>query len=605
MPVVEQLVGVAKIKYDRSGLIQAMRGMRAFEKRAKAMADRVNRSFMNATKIRFDREGLTRASKSFRSLETRSKKAGDTIKKNLSRGFKGIPSPRQPRARTAPRRRSRDRGGGGLLGGLSQGLGVGAGFIGITSAVQGIGSLVSGAVRFNAEMQRTKIALSTVVSAVDKIPLDQARAKADGIFAKVQKDAVRSTATTQELFGVLQGIAGPLRGAGKEYDNIRKTALDTVNAAQVLNIDLPQAARDIKQITTGRAGVDVRLFSELKAMNLITEDAKTFNKLAPDERVNKIQKALKEAGKGAPAFSRSWAGITSTLEDIFEILLNKVAGPILESITKGLTELADFLIDNQKAIGDFFDKVGKSIGVFVEKASEIAKRKSVWVAALVALGIPLAALAVKATIAAAPFIALGAVLGGIFLIVEDLITAFNGGESAIGAMLDRALGIGTTERIVRNLKAAFNELKFALEPLGEILGAIFGAEQKQAMEDMKIVWQAIGFIIETMTAQLRSAARGAGLLFSSVRDAGRALGLIDGDGNTRRITRGGGGTLPTGGGASVNNITVNRQGDQVKVDAASADAQQVASALTNQQAIKEERFLRDLSQQVRAGGGKL
>ncbi|MFW6031647.1 MAG: hypothetical protein ACOC9T_03560, partial [Myxococcota bacterium] len=82
-------------------------------------------------------------------------------------------------------------------------------------------------------------------------------------------------------------------------------------------------------------------------------------------------------------------------------------------------------------------------------------------------------------LAFAPILLKGALLALAFLaivaVVEDLINLFTGGESVIGDFIDEMFGVGTSQKVVEDLKAAWQAFTAFLEdPLLPIAKQVFG-----------------------------------------------------------------------------------------------------------------------------------
>ena len=84
----------------------------------------------------------------------------------------------------------------------------------------------------------------------------------------------------------------------------------------------------------------------------------------------------------------------------------------------------------------------------------------------------LGALAVAFAIGFAPVTVGLALLALLFFVVEDLVTLFMGGESAIGAFLDELFGVGTAQDVVESLTAAWEGLVSIIREAGELLGLV-------------------------------------------------------------------------------------------------------------------------------------
>lgn len=106
-------------------------------------------------------------------------------------------------------------------------------------------------------------------------------------------------------------------------------------------------------------------------------------------------------------------------------------------------------------------------------------------AAFFTLGAIAAGKLIMLAVASAPLVAqwvlAGAAIGILVLLVDDLITLFSGGKSVIGGFIDEIFGLGTTEEIVADLGARFEEIKYFIkEALGyarEFFGFLFNSNE--------------------------------------------------------------------------------------------------------------------------------
>lgn len=266
-------------------------------------------------------------------------------------------------------------------GGLVRSLvSMGAAYVGVNALVGGFRSLVSSSAEYRSNIESTRIGLSSVMSAVEGIPFAEAQRQSESLFAQIQDDAIRSTATSQELFGIFQGIYGPLRNAGVATGEIRTTMLDAVSAANALGVDLPQATRDITAMARGAAGLDVRLFSMLRSTGAIAEDAQAFNALSAPERISRMQAALGRFSGAADAYGRSFAGVTSTFRDVVQNLGGALMGPAFNRLTAWLGRLNERLIANRDSIRGVFTAAGERLADALQRAFDRVDRVMDYVA---------------------------------------------------------------------------------------------------------------------------------------------------------------------------------------------------------------------------------
>lgn len=73
---------------------------------------------------------------------------------------------------------------------------------------------------------------------------------------------------------------------------------------------------------------------------------------------------------------------------------------------------------------------------------------------------------VETALAALPLLLIAGLIAGVVLVGDDLITMFEGGDSAIGGMIDTMYGLGEAQTLVDNLTGAWKDLQDALSQLG-------------------------------------------------------------------------------------------------------------------------------------------
>lgn len=256
----------------------------------------------------------------------------------------------------------------GLVGGM---VSLGAGYVGINALTSAFRGLVGGAVAYQQELAASQIGLASVMGAVEQIPFEQAQGRARALFEQIRTDALTSTATTQELFSVFQGIYGPLANAGLATDEIRTVMRDTVSAANAFGIDLAQANRDIQAMARGAAGVDVRLFSMLRSTGAIAQDTEAFNNLTQTERIDVLRRALGQFSAAAEAYGQSFAGVTSTFRDIVETLTGAFFGPSFERLRVFLSRTNDMLLANREGLESALSAAGERVAATLDRIFRI------------------------------------------------------------------------------------------------------------------------------------------------------------------------------------------------------------------------------------------
>lgn len=248
-------------------------------------------------------------------------------------------------------------------------LAIGGAYIGITRISQAMMGATRSAMTYTAELEATRIGLTSVLQAVDGGDWESSARAAADVFERLKDESIKSVATAGQMFSIFQGIVGPIRAAGFELETVVGLTRDTVNASTALNVDLAQAQRDIGLMVRGTAGMDVKLFSILRSTGAIKEDTQAWNKnLTAQERVEKLQVALAKFAPAGERFAKSWRGVTSTFKGIRQELARAAFQPVMDTMAKNLGKLNDHLIQNQDGLTKFFHHWGSTVATNMQTA---------------------------------------------------------------------------------------------------------------------------------------------------------------------------------------------------------------------------------------------
>lgn len=263
---------------------------------------------------------------------------------------------------------------GGLIGKL---VGIGAAYFGLSAGVNTFKSLTASAVAYTSELEGTRIGLQSVLTAVTGASWDEAGKEADKAFESLKLAAIKSPATTGEMFGIFQGIVGPIMSAGYGLEKVEQLTVDTTLAATALHVDFAQASRDISMMARGTAGMEVKLFSLLRSTGAIKEDAKAWNAMDQSKRVEKLSTALAKYRAAGTAFGNSWAGVTSTFKDIRQEVMRAAVSPAMGIMAKKLKGVNDYFLDHQAEIMNrariYGERAALMIGRAWDRGAEIIR----------------------------------------------------------------------------------------------------------------------------------------------------------------------------------------------------------------------------------------
>jgi len=226
---------------------------------------------------------------------------------------------------------------------------LGASYVGFRALTATISSAAKGMYAFETSAQQTKLGLATLLDALggDSNTFAQAKAQGMEVYGALQKEAAKTTATTQDLLEIFTGIVAPVRAAGVSMERIQKLAVGASRAGSALGIDQEQLTRDMTLLAEGRAGMDVKTFNRMRPF--LKEQLNTteeWNKATAPERVAELERVFTQMSAGAKEFERSIGGRTSTFKDLFQQIRGAFAAPVLQAFADKLGVINDYLFKN-------------------------------------------------------------------------------------------------------------------------------------------------------------------------------------------------------------------------------------------------------------------
>lgn len=231
---------------------------------------------------------------------------------------------------------------------------------GVGGAVLGgavFGKAKSALIDYNKSLEDSKVTIAGMLSMFTGAPIEKSFDRAGKSVERFQEMAKKSSLTTRELVQTSAGLVRPLVQVGVGMKDIEELSFGVANAAKAMGMDGGVVARDIEQATTSKVGMMDRFARNILAQKEIGyTDYHKFNALSIEKRVEVLKKALTTkairdmaAKQGEDTFS----GVTSTLQDNFEILLGKIGLPLFKAITNEVKGWNAWLDKNQRKIDEF------------------------------------------------------------------------------------------------------------------------------------------------------------------------------------------------------------------------------------------------------------
>jgi hypothetical protein len=226
-------------------------------------------------------------------------------------------------------------------------------------------------VDYNSELESAKIAMSGLLQLNMGGEFATNQERANKLIRQFQDDAKASVATTKDFVEFAGMITGPLTRAGASMEQLRNLTKSGVVASRAMGIEAGMAALDIEQAVSGtlksrdrfaRAIIEPFLKSQGVTKDF-TETWNEFVRTSPAKAVEELTRALNQPAiaQMAKAQEKSWAGMTSTLEDNIQRALGKVGLPLMQAMAAEFEKLNKWFSTNPQRVNEIAKELAESL----------------------------------------------------------------------------------------------------------------------------------------------------------------------------------------------------------------------------------------------------
>ncbi len=344
-------------------------------------------------------------------------------------------------------------------------------------------NMVAGAIRFQAEIEATRVGLAGLIAASGKIQspigenvgIDQQLLLSQQIaidqMNKLRTDALATAASYNELAAAFQNAVAPGIQSGLTLDQIRKVTVNISQAATGLGLAQDQLAEEIRSLFTG--AISARNTRIATALGITPADINRAKELGTlFEFLDKRFAAISKTGK---LLMSTFTGQLSNAADAFKQLLATSSTPLFEQLKKGLADVqgAIFQVVKKEVVLD-----PKTLSAFRELFQGLAQGVAAVRAAFSRLDLSGAALALGT---------LGQILGTTAAVVANALVLFANAASPTLAVFKALFSI------INTLLAVVNGLP---SPIKDAVGFLTSWVTKAAfalvvVRKLGVVWVAI------------------------------------------------------------------------------------------------------------------
>lgn len=240
-------------------------------------------------------------------------------------------------------------------------VGVLAAFQIARAVVQGFRDLVTLGISFNDEVRQAEIGIAGLITGLSDVRTAQGQsvdlaneyARAQGEarrqVALLRQDALRTTATFQQLLQTFQVAIAPGFAAGLNLDEIRKLSVSISQAATAIGLPQNQLAEEIRSLLSGT--IQARTTRIATALQITNADIRRLK--ATGELFDFLETRFKALGLAAEQAARQTLdGIGTLIKDATGAILGQAAQPLFEELIRLGNEVFDQFLTIRTAAGD-------------------------------------------------------------------------------------------------------------------------------------------------------------------------------------------------------------------------------------------------------------
>ncbi len=229
-----------------------------------------------------------------------------------------------------------------------------------------VGKAIRPMIDVNKELEMSRIRIAGIANATEGWTggISRGLKEATVLMKGFTADAAASVATTRDFVNIGAKLAPVLLPAGKGMSDLRDVTKAVVDGASSLGIELSIAGDQLSRMIMGQAGMDLVTFTTLFAgeMNKFGKGfTASFNEMTQSKRLELILEKLDKFKAAGAEIENSFTGVTSTLEDLFELTMADVGKPLFEAITKEIKEWLKWIDANRRSVEQFVAGAGQAL----------------------------------------------------------------------------------------------------------------------------------------------------------------------------------------------------------------------------------------------------
>nr|DAR29254.1 MAG TPA: TIGR02302 family protein [Caudoviricetes sp.] len=229
-----------------------------------------------------------------------------------------------------------------------------AGAFGFTTLSDSISKLVSAGLQFNKAMETNAIGMAGILTSMTTLngknmEWNDALKASQSIIKGLNKDALETAATSEELVGTFRALLAPGLGAGMKIEEIQKLTTTGVNAVKSLGLNGPQLIQELRDLVQG--GIRPASSTLATALGLTDADI-TAAKNSSDGLYKFLMERLQGFERAAKETPKTIAGIEDQLKEGLSRAMSVAVEPVQQKYKELMQQTSGLLFTDNLGINE-------------------------------------------------------------------------------------------------------------------------------------------------------------------------------------------------------------------------------------------------------------
>lgn len=227
-------------------------------------------------------------------------------------------------------------------------------------------SIISPALNFSMEMETNQVGMAGILSSMTEIngkalEWNDAMGISKSIISDLNKEAVKTAATSEELITTFRALLGPGLGAGMNIDQIKEFTVVGVNAVKSLGLDGRQLVQELRDLVQG--GIQPASSTLATALGLKDSDIKAAKNSA-EGLFTFLMKRMEGFKYASLATGNTMKGMIDQVKEGYTLISAQGFQPLIQEMKNTLGEVRDMILKpDMSGFNDELVKTFVNIGV--------------------------------------------------------------------------------------------------------------------------------------------------------------------------------------------------------------------------------------------------